>query len=1079
MLELIGEGATGRVWRARQDAMDREVALKIIVTEGNQGLRRALRLEREARLSGALDHPGLVRGIAAGEGEGFSWFAMELVRGQTLEQRVQDEGALAPDEVLRIGRALAGALAHAHAHEIVHRDVKPANVMLEAEGGRPRLLDLGLARRAEDPRLTRDSGTLGTPQYMAPEQARDPSKAAAAADVFALGATLWTSLAGKPPFEGSNVAQVLTALLYEDPPELSRVGIDAPPGLEELLRAMLAKQVADRPASMRAVDRALDRIGRGRPARARSESPGARGRRKGLLIGGAVMAFLIVIGLIATSATEPADPDSGQREPRGIEVGDSGSSHRELPNQADSEARSNTWLDEARRLLDRTGATAGHELLLHLAARPEGHDPEATDALAERLQARWEQARSAFLAAVSATGAASLQRDGDAEEARLRLARQWDREILDLAGPPESRSPDLAARVAADRQRLAQELEDAITRVAERQLAAALTGLETLESSLANQQLDRSALERRIDRELPRSARLALDAARRERFEAARAALVTTLTLGPIERWNARRRRIETALAPDVLKLLTARKEIRAARREVTGAGALAREELERLERRHAASLEEVRERVAALEQIVLRRDPAPLRTADILERATRLEEAIRSVAPEPEEVPGIQEDLASAARWTEALRAAAGLRESIARGLAARGDEAIPITMALWERGSRDPRPAIVTPSLRRGGVVRLTIDRDGRIQTLKLEDLDADRLLRLARRLELPADSLSALMLAHAEGDDLPAWRIWQVDLAARSAEEGIARQGLKVREESFDRDVERMAFRDLTGALSAELAGRDSEAAAVYSRIVASTPRELRSRWWRVRKVGLQRSADHLRAEARERDAWRSWQRFAVTPDSESERRYRVPLGGNVELRGIVVLPAAKGISREDGGIRLAPDSESMRLGPELAPALELRVPEPQAGRMDIRLLGRWRGEPGFAQASWHGVHWLHVEALADDLSHRSRRLHGLERRLTGRERPRKEHVWSGDVRAWRAGWPEAFRRAGSLRAEDGTFSFDLSLAREQQGTKLRFGTHEGVVITGGGEASIRIRASHDLVIEAMEVRLTDLP
>ncbi len=220
---VIGRGSTGVVYRARQIAVDRAVALKVLHEELTGKGNAIRRLQREARTTARLAHPSIVSAIDMGETRGQWWYAMELVDGESLSQRLRTKGKLAEREALRLFIPLCEALQHAHEHGVVHRDIKPANILVDLEG-RPHLVDLGLALAEDDPAITRHGGTLGTPHYISPEQARDPGSADIRSDIWSLGATFYHALCGRPPFEGSSVAEILSGVLYArivDPQELA------------------------------------------------------------------------------------------------------------------------------------------------------------------------------------------------------------------------------------------------------------------------------------------------------------------------------------------------------------------------------------------------------------------------------------------------------------------------------------------------------------------------------------------------------------------------------------------------------------------------------------------------------------------------------------------------------------------------------------------------------------------------------------------------------------------------------------------------------------------------------------------
>src|SRR5262245_1536832 len=220
--QLIGRGASGVVYRARQQAVDREVAIKILHAHLAGDARVVRRLQREARTTARLAHPHIVSAVDMGETDGRSWYAMEYVDGPSLGQRLRSEGRIREREALRLFIPLCEALEHLWEHGVVHRDIKPGNILIDKAGG-ARLADLGLAFAEDDPSITGTGGTLGTPHYISPEQAVDPRKADVRSDIWSFGATLFHALCGRPPFAGESAAEVLSGVLYAripDPAEL-------------------------------------------------------------------------------------------------------------------------------------------------------------------------------------------------------------------------------------------------------------------------------------------------------------------------------------------------------------------------------------------------------------------------------------------------------------------------------------------------------------------------------------------------------------------------------------------------------------------------------------------------------------------------------------------------------------------------------------------------------------------------------------------------------------------------------------------------------------------------------------------
>ncbi len=255
--EKIGTGAMGTVHRARDMLTGQLVALKVLHAPGEH----AERFAREAAAIAEISHPGAVRYVAHGilsTGEPF--LAMQWIEGETLAKRLQ-RGKLSIRDTLILGRRIAAALGAAHARKLVHRDVKPANVMLA--GGAvdtATLVDFGLARRSTSLEVTRTNMLVGTPAYIAPEQARGERDLGPPADVFSLGATLFKCATGRNAFSGDDLVSVLAKVLFEPAPHIRQFAPEVPPELDDLVARMLDKDPKARPADGNAVAAALARI---------------------------------------------------------------------------------------------------------------------------------------------------------------------------------------------------------------------------------------------------------------------------------------------------------------------------------------------------------------------------------------------------------------------------------------------------------------------------------------------------------------------------------------------------------------------------------------------------------------------------------------------------------------------------------------------------------------------------------------------------------------------------------------------------------------------------------------------------
>lgn len=291
----IGRGGVGIVYRARDEISGVPVALKVIAIAGVDA-REEARFGREGRILAGLRHPGIVRVVAFGQlDEGQPYVAMEWLDGEDVAVR-QKRAALTLAEALDVAAQVADALAHAHDHGIVHRDVKPSNVFLTSDGeGEERrlvvkIVDFGVAS-AEDARLTRTGAIIGTPAYMAPEQARGDIEIDARADIYALGATLFEMVSGRPPHVGPTPVAVLARLVTTPAPRLMEVFPEAPIALDELLGEMLATHPEQRPARASVVATRIRALARELDARltaTRTISPGKE--RAGFDPAGASMA---------------------------------------------------------------------------------------------------------------------------------------------------------------------------------------------------------------------------------------------------------------------------------------------------------------------------------------------------------------------------------------------------------------------------------------------------------------------------------------------------------------------------------------------------------------------------------------------------------------------------------------------------------------------------------------------------------------------------------------------------------------------------------------------------------------------
>lgn len=258
ILAELGSGGMGEVYRATDTRLDREVAVKVLPDEVSDDPQALARFEREATAIAALSHPNILAIYDVGRQQDVSFAVTELLEGETLRARLQG-GALPPRKAVAYATQLAEGLAAAHERGITHRDVKPENVFITRDG-RVKLLDFGLARTLEtdegvaeaETRLdaTQPNTVLGTLGYMSPEQVRG-ERADARSDVFAFGVVLYEMLGGRRAFRGRSAAETMSAVLRDDPPALSRVGVAVPSRLERIVGRCLEKSPGERFQSAR------------------------------------------------------------------------------------------------------------------------------------------------------------------------------------------------------------------------------------------------------------------------------------------------------------------------------------------------------------------------------------------------------------------------------------------------------------------------------------------------------------------------------------------------------------------------------------------------------------------------------------------------------------------------------------------------------------------------------------------------------------------------------------------------------------------------------------------------------------
>ncbi|WP_257459129.1 serine/threonine protein kinase [Archangium lipolyticum] len=318
LVERIARGGMGVVYKARQVRINRLVALKMIVDGELASDMEVYRFRAEAEAAALLDHPGIVPIYEVGEHEGRHYFTMKLMEGGSLADHLEllggDQGRAA-EWVAEVARAVH----YGHQHGILHRDLKPANILLDANG-KPHVGDFGVARHLEkDGGFTQTGMVVGTPAYMAPEQAAGRIRElTTAADVYSLGAILFELLAGRPPFVADSATGVLRQVLESEPVSLRSLRADVEPELETICLKCLEKDPARRYGSAEKLAKDLDRWRNGEPIHARRSGPLVRAwnwcRRHPLVAGGlaAVVWFLLIMSVVSFSIARTQERERRQ-----------------------------------------------------------------------------------------------------------------------------------------------------------------------------------------------------------------------------------------------------------------------------------------------------------------------------------------------------------------------------------------------------------------------------------------------------------------------------------------------------------------------------------------------------------------------------------------------------------------------------------------------------------------------------------------------------------------------------------------------------------------------------------------------
>ena len=299
----LGRGGMALVYLARDLRHDRTVALKLLQPEITSAL-TAERFLREIRITARLNHPNILGLFDSGAEDGFCYYVMPHLEGQTLRDRLEQEGRFAIADAIHIASEIGSALGYAHAQGVIHRDIKPENILFSA--GRPLLTDFGLARAVSESQrnITVAGMSLGTPPYMSPEQAQGLDTIDHRSDIYALGCALFEMVSGRPPFVGNSAAQLIKQHVQDTPPLVRTFRPEAPESLDVVLQRALAKKPEDRfqtAEDMLAALRGIQSGSSGRGDGGRGGGGGGGGDRAASLPKWAVpviIALLVVIAAI-------------------------------------------------------------------------------------------------------------------------------------------------------------------------------------------------------------------------------------------------------------------------------------------------------------------------------------------------------------------------------------------------------------------------------------------------------------------------------------------------------------------------------------------------------------------------------------------------------------------------------------------------------------------------------------------------------------------------------------------------------------------------------------------------------------
>jgi len=285
-VSVLGRGTQGVVFKGIDSKTRASVAIKVLSPKWAKIAEFKERFLRESSAALSLDHPNIVKGIKSGEAEGLLYYVMEFAEGASLHDVLGKTGTLPEKRILTLGIQTADALAYAHENNLIHRDVKPGNIIVAPDGS-VKLLDLGLAKEtASEKELTVAGSVFGTPNYISPEAVHDSKAVDARSDIYSLGATLYETGAGRPPFKGANAVLIMDQVCNQQPVPLRELNPEISAGLEAVIKRAMDKKPAKRYAKALHLKNDLERVNAGTPPIALKNAspdgrrPSASGRRR-------------------------------------------------------------------------------------------------------------------------------------------------------------------------------------------------------------------------------------------------------------------------------------------------------------------------------------------------------------------------------------------------------------------------------------------------------------------------------------------------------------------------------------------------------------------------------------------------------------------------------------------------------------------------------------------------------------------------------------------------------------------------------------------------------------------------------